>query len=130
MNDTVSEMILFQGNVMNLALQMYGCRVIQKALETVSPEKQMEILKEMEGQVIWACYWKLKKKFYSLEKRLFFHRTFLTDAISYRNLSMRPIHDVDERGFFQKSSKFFTKKNLRAWGRVMKNFLGFVYKFD
>lgn len=37
---------------MSLALQMYGCRVIQKALESIEPEQQMEILKEMEGQVI------------------------------------------------------------------------------
>lgn len=36
---------------MSLALQMYGCRVIQKALESIEPEQQMEILKEMEGQV-------------------------------------------------------------------------------
>lgn len=41
----------FKGNVMNLALQMYGCRVIQKALESIEPNQQMEILKEMEGQV-------------------------------------------------------------------------------
>lgn len=45
-------MSCFQGNVMSLALQMYGCRVIQKALESIEPEQQMEILKEMEGQVI------------------------------------------------------------------------------
>lgn len=36
---------------MSLALQMYGCRVIQKALESIEPEQQMEILREMEGQV-------------------------------------------------------------------------------
>lgn len=36
---------------MNLALQMYGCRVIQKALESIEPDQQMELLEEMKGQV-------------------------------------------------------------------------------
>ncbi|VDD91061.1 unnamed protein product [Enterobius vermicularis] len=40
------------GKVMSLALQMYGCRVIQKALESIESDQQMEILKEMEGQVL------------------------------------------------------------------------------
>lgn len=40
-----------KGNVMNLALQMYGCRVIQKALESVDETTQLDILKELEGQV-------------------------------------------------------------------------------
>ena len=37
---------------MKLALQMYGCRVIQKALEYVEEKYQHEILGEMEGQVL------------------------------------------------------------------------------
>ncbi|KAK6055375.1 RNA binding repeat protein, Pumilio-family [Cooperia oncophora] len=37
---------------MNLALQMYGCRVIQKALESVDETIQLEILKELESQVL------------------------------------------------------------------------------
>lgn len=37
---------------MKLALQMYGCRVIQKALEYVEEKYQHEILAEMEGQVL------------------------------------------------------------------------------
>jgi hypothetical protein len=32
---------VIQGNVVSLALQMYGCRVIQKALEHISPELQV-----------------------------------------------------------------------------------------
>lgn len=51
---TVLSFRKFQGNVMSLALQMYGCRVIQKALESIEPEQQMEILKEMEGQVCFV----------------------------------------------------------------------------
>lgn len=43
---------VIKGNVMNLALQMYGCRVIQKALEAVDPKTQLELLGEMEGQVV------------------------------------------------------------------------------
>ena len=40
-----------KGNVLSLALQMYGCRVIQKALEAIDGDEQMELLKEMEGKV-------------------------------------------------------------------------------
>jgi len=31
---------------------MYGCRVIQKALETIPPEMQVEIVKELDGHVL------------------------------------------------------------------------------
>lgn len=30
-----------KGHVLPLALQMYGCRVIQKALESIPPEQQV-----------------------------------------------------------------------------------------
>lgn len=35
-----------------LALQMYGCRVIQKALESIGPEQQQEIVRELDGHVL------------------------------------------------------------------------------
>ena len=40
--------------MLNLSLQMYGCRVIQKGLEafTALPEQQIEIVKELEGHVL------------------------------------------------------------------------------
>lgn len=31
---------------------MYGCRVIQKALESVTPELQQEIVRELDGHVL------------------------------------------------------------------------------
>jgi len=40
------------GNVLTLSLQMYGCRVIQKALEVISPEQQAVLVKELEGHVL------------------------------------------------------------------------------
>uniref|UniRef100_A0A1I8FLI9 RPAP3_C domain-containing protein n=1 Tax=Macrostomum lignano TaxID=282301 RepID=A0A1I8FLI9_9PLAT len=40
-----------RGQVLSLALQMYGCRVIQKALESVSSDQQVEIAKELDGNV-------------------------------------------------------------------------------
>lgn len=45
---------LFQvrGHVLPLALQMYGCRVIQKALESISPDQQQEIVRELDGHVL------------------------------------------------------------------------------
>ena len=35
-----------------LALQMYGCRVIQKALESIPLEQQKLIISELEGNVL------------------------------------------------------------------------------
>jgi len=35
-----------------LSLQMYGCRVVQKALEVISPEQQSHLVKELEGHVM------------------------------------------------------------------------------
>jgi pumilio RNA-binding family len=40
------------GNVMNLAMQMYGCRVIQKGLESMDQDGQLKIINEMSGQVL------------------------------------------------------------------------------
>ena len=41
-----------RGHVLPLALQMYGCRVIQKALECITPEQQKEIVRELDGHVL------------------------------------------------------------------------------
>ncbi|XP_055984851.1 pumilio homolog 2 isoform X3 [Sorex fumeus] len=43
-----------RGHVLPLALQMYGCRVIQKALESVSSDQQVisEMVKELDGHVL------------------------------------------------------------------------------
>ncbi|GER48954.1 pumilio domain-containing protein [Striga asiatica] len=40
------------GHVLPLTLQMYGCRVIQKALEVVDTELQTKIVKELDGFII------------------------------------------------------------------------------
>ncbi len=39
-------------NVQTLALQMYGCRVIQKALESIPIEQQKWIIAELEESVL------------------------------------------------------------------------------
>lgn len=39
-------------HVQPLALQMYGCRVIQKALESIPLEQQQLIIAELEGNVL------------------------------------------------------------------------------
>ena len=46
--------LLFQlrAHVQPLALQMYGCRVIQKALESIPLEQQKLIIAELEGNVL------------------------------------------------------------------------------
>ncbi|CAF0762499.1 unnamed protein product, partial [Didymodactylos carnosus] len=41
-----------RGNVLTLSLQMYGCRVIQKAVESLSQEYQTDIAHELEGNII------------------------------------------------------------------------------
>ncbi len=40
------------GQVINLSLQMYGCRVIQKAIESVGIDMQINIVKELDGSVL------------------------------------------------------------------------------
>ncbi|KYO48118.1 pumilio-like protein 2 isoform B [Alligator mississippiensis] len=43
-----------RGHVLSLALQMYGCRVIQKALEFIPPDQQVinEMVRELDGHVL------------------------------------------------------------------------------
>jgi pumilio RNA-binding family len=41
------------GHVLNLSVQMYGCRVIQKALEVVEVDQQAKLVKELE--VLFLC---------------------------------------------------------------------------
>lgn len=38
--------------MLSLSLQMYGCRVIQKAIESVPLEMQISIVKELDGCVL------------------------------------------------------------------------------
>ena len=40
------------GHVLPLSLQMYGCRVIQKALEVVEVDQQAELVGELDGHVM------------------------------------------------------------------------------
>jgi pumilio RNA-binding family len=37
---------------LSLALQMYGCRVIQKAVETLPAEYQLQIAHELDGNIV------------------------------------------------------------------------------
>ena len=41
-----------KGHVLALTLQMYGCRVIQKALEVLPLEQQRVIARELQGQAM------------------------------------------------------------------------------
>lgn len=41
-----------RGQVLSLSLQMYGCRVIQKAVESVPLDMQLSIIQELDGCVI------------------------------------------------------------------------------
>ena len=43
---------VIQGHVLALSLQMYGCRVIQKALEVLPLEQQRLVVRELQGQVM------------------------------------------------------------------------------
>ena len=43
---------VIKGHVLALSLQMYGCRVIQKALEVLQLEQQRVIVRELQGQVM------------------------------------------------------------------------------
>lgn len=39
-------------NVIGLSLQMYGCRVVQKALEVMTYSQQQEMVQQLDGSVI------------------------------------------------------------------------------
>ena len=41
-----------EGHVLTLSLQMYGCRVVQKALEYVQPDQQASLVLELDGNVL------------------------------------------------------------------------------
>uniref|UniRef100_A0AAY5EWD7 Pumilio homolog 1 n=1 Tax=Electrophorus electricus TaxID=8005 RepID=A0AAY5EWD7_ELEEL len=41
-----------RGHVLSLALQMYGCRVIQKALEFIPSDQQSDMVRELDGHVL------------------------------------------------------------------------------
>lgn len=43
---------MIQGHVLALSLQMYGCRVVQKALEVLPLEQQRMVVLHLQGQVI------------------------------------------------------------------------------
>ena len=44
--------MILTGHVLPLALQMYGCRVIQKALDCIGRDRQIEMIRELDGHVI------------------------------------------------------------------------------
>lgn len=44
-----------RGHVLPLALQMYGCRVIQKALESIPPDQQVRLLHFLIITFVRAC---------------------------------------------------------------------------
>lgn len=41
-----------KGQVLNLSLQMFGCRVVQKAIDVAHPETQQLVLAELHGHVL------------------------------------------------------------------------------
>jgi len=43
---------VMEGHLVSLSLQMYGCRVVQKALECILPEQQRAFVREMDPQVL------------------------------------------------------------------------------
>ena len=45
-----------EGRVLSLSLQMYGCRVIQKALEVLDPDGQRRIVDELDGHILTCVH--------------------------------------------------------------------------
>jgi len=41
-----------KGHVLELSLQMYGCRVVQKALEHIEIDEQIEVVLELDGHIL------------------------------------------------------------------------------
>ena len=69
-----------KGHVLQLALQMYGCRVIQKALESIPENVQVGFLR-----FLGSCLFFLLLKTYFLQISFFFHS--FGPAYHLRNLS-------------------------------------------
>lgn len=40
-----------EGRVLSLSLQMYGCRVVQKAIEHILTDQQARLIRELDGHV-------------------------------------------------------------------------------
>lgn len=40
------------GHVLELSLQMYGCRVVQKALEHIEIPEQVNLVRELDGHIL------------------------------------------------------------------------------
>ena len=45
-------MQVLRGQVLTLSLQMYGCRVVQKALEVLGVDAQCALVAELDGNVM------------------------------------------------------------------------------
>ena len=43
---------IMEGHLVSLSLQMYGCRVVQKAIEYILPEQQRSFVRELEPHVL------------------------------------------------------------------------------
>jgi hypothetical protein len=52
--DTLSGLLV--GQSVQLAMQMYGCRVVQKALEYVSTSRLIVLLREFEDSQVCSCF--------------------------------------------------------------------------
>jgi hypothetical protein len=42
---------LLRGKVVNMSMQMYGCRTVQKAIEVLKEDMQLDIVRELKGSV-------------------------------------------------------------------------------
>lgn len=47
---------LLRGKVMNMSMQMYGCRTVQKAIEMLKQDMQLDIVRELRGNVQRCVY--------------------------------------------------------------------------
>ena len=43
------------GHIHELSLQMYGCRVVQRALEAIETEGQLRIIEELKDHILVCC---------------------------------------------------------------------------
>lgn len=49
--------LLLKGQSVQLAMQMYGCRVVQKALEYVNTPRLIELVAEFENPPVYSHFW-------------------------------------------------------------------------
>jgi len=110
-------------NVQSLALQMYGCRVIQKALESIPLEQQKWIIAELEESVLKCVKDQVnQRKPSNAYLKLFLTTYTINNRHSFYYVLANQGPALPKTNFFKGTyrnilqyTKFFSRDLLRFW---------------